>query len=149
MYKHILVPTDGSPLALKAAKEAASLAAQLNAKLTAVYVTEGFNPPMSAESMLPGHMTTLQAAYRKSSEHEAQKALGKIANYAAEQKIECETVHVDGTSPWDGIVKTAQKRKCDLVVMASHGHGSFAGLVLGSETTKVLAKCKTPVLVCR
>ena len=51
--------------------------------------------------------------------------------------------------PWDAIVKTATKLKCDLVVMASHGHRGLAGFLIGSETQKVLTHCKTPVLVVR
>jgi nucleotide-binding universal stress UspA family protein len=149
MYKHILVPTDGSPLSLKAAKEAATLARALKARITAVYVTGGFNPPMSSESMLPGHLRVLQEAYAKNSAEDAAKALDRVATAARAEKVACEQVHVDGFSPWDGIVRAAKKGKCDVVVMASHGRGGLSGLLLGSETTKVLAHSKIPVLVCR
>jgi nucleotide-binding universal stress UspA family protein len=56
---------------------------------------------------------------------------------------------VGSGAPWEGILKTAKARRADLVVMASHGRGSLSGLLLGSETTKVLTHSKIPVLVCR
>ena len=63
--------------------------------------------------------------------------------------MKCDTVFVTAEEPWDAIVKTAHSKKCDLIVMASHGRRGLAGVLLGSETTKVLTHSKTPVLVCR
>jgi len=54
-----------------------------------------------------------------------------------------------GGEPWRVILRVARTRKCDLIVMASHGRRGIAGLLLGSETTKVLTHSKIPVLVCR
>ena len=59
------------------------------------------------------------------------------------------TLKVINAQPWSAIINTARSRKCDLVVMASHGRRGLAGLLLGSETTKVLTHSKIPVLVCR
>ena len=149
MYKHILVPTDGSPLSLKAAKQAAALAKTLKARITALYVTAPFSPPVSSEGMLPRYMDDLHAAYRKSALAAASKALGKIETTAAASRVACEKVHVIDDQPWDGIITAAKRRKCDLIVMASHGRKGLAGLLLGSQTVKVLTHSKTPVLVCR
>lgn len=149
MYKHILVPTDGSPLSLKAAKEAAALAKTLKAKITAVYVTEPWIPPVVYEGMMLGRMDELQSEYRKASQAEAAKALGKIEAAVASAKVVCEGVHVIDNRPWEAIIKAAKSRKCDLIVMASHGRKGIAGLLLGSVTVKVLTHSKTPVLVCR
>lgn len=147
-YKHILVPTDGSALSLKAAKHAASLAKDLDAKITAVYVTRPWTPPVAEESAVVASFARTEAAYRKRVEAEAEKALEKVAK-AAGTRLKLGKVRIDAFQPWEGIVKAARNSKCDLIVMASHGRGALGGLVLGSETTKVLSHSKTPVLVCR
>lgn len=150
-YKHILVPTDGSTLSLKAAKHAASLAKDLEAKITAVYVVQPWTPPVAEESALVASFAYTEAAYRKRTEATAERAFQKVAEAAeaAGPRVKCETVRVNAFQPWEGIVKAARDGKCDLIVMASHGRGAIGGLVLGSETTKVLSHSKTPVLVCR
>ena len=149
MYKHILVPTDGSPLSLKAAKEASALAKTMKAKITTVYVSPLFYPRIGSETMRPRHMQALQEAHRKSSEAAAEVALGKVGATAAASKVPCEKVHASDERPWEVIIKAAKARKCDLIVMASHGRKGLAGVLIGSETAKVLTHSKTPVLVCR
>lgn len=149
MYKHILVSTDGSKLSLKAVKEAGELARTCKAKVTAVYVIEPYMPRIADESMVPLTLSRDQAAYKKISEKAASDALAKAAKDLAAAKVKCTGEFVADSMPWHGILEVAKKRKCDLIVMASHGRGGFAGLVLGSETHKVLAHSKTPVLVCR
>jgi nucleotide-binding universal stress UspA family protein len=149
MYKHILVPTDGSKLSLKAVKTAAGLARACKAKVTALYVFEPYMPRLADESIVPLRLTRDQAAYRKTSEKAAEDALARVAKGLAAEKVKCATEFVADPMPWHGILETAKKRKCDLIVMASHGRGGLAGLVLGSETHRVLAHSKTPVLVCR
>ena len=150
MYKHILVPTDGSRLSLKAAKEAASLARSLKAKITAVYVVEPYMPPLLVEgSTVRGSLTDDQAVYRAAATKLANVALKKVRDTAAAEKVPCETVSTVDAQPWEGILKTARAKKCDVIVMGSHGRGVLAGALLGSETNKVLTHSKTPVLVCR
>ena len=149
MFTHILVPTDGSALSLKAAKAAVELARVMKTKLTAVYATAPWMPPMGGEGELPRHMFTMESDYRKASEKEAEKALASIEAVAREAKIECGKLHVIDDQPWNGIINAAGVKKCDLVVMASHGRRGLAGLLLGSETVKVLTHSKIPVLVCR
>ena len=148
-YKHILVPTDGTPLSLKAAKHAASLARDLNAKVTAVYVIPPWTPPLAEESSVMPRLAFTEEQYRKDMEAVASKALGKVAVAAAGSKVKCETLSIGNAQPWEGILKAARTKKCDLIVMASRGRGALGSLVLGSETTKVLSHSKTPVLVCR
>jgi nucleotide-binding universal stress UspA family protein len=150
MYKHILVPTDGSTLSLKAAKEAASLARSLKAKITAVYVVEPYMPPLMVEgSTYRNSLTQDQAVYRAAATKLANSALKKVRETATAAKVACETVSTTDSQPWEGILKTAKAKKCDVIVMGSHGRGMIAGALLGSETNKVLAHSKTPVLVCR
>ena len=149
MYTHILVPTDGSALSLKAAKAAVELARVLKTKLTAVYATSPWMPPMGGESEVPRRMLVLESEYRKAKEAEAEKALASIESVARKAKVECEKLHVIDDQPWSGIINAAGDKRCDLVVMASHGRRGLAGLLLGSETVKVLTHSKIPVLVCR
>lgn len=148
-YKHVLVPTDGSKLSLGAAKEAAALAKSLKAKITAVYVIAPWTPPVGVESSLLYAAAYDETSYREATQAQAEKALDKVAVAAAAAKVDCEKVSVTGTRPWEAIIKTAKARKCDLIVMASHGRSGLQGLLLGSETQKVLTHSKTPVLVCR
>lgn len=148
-YKHILVPTDGSKLSLAAAKQAAALAKTLKAKITAVYVIPPWTPPVGVDSSLFYAAAYDEKAYRKATETHAGKALDKVEAVAAQAKVRCEKLWVTGSRAWEGIIKTAKSRKCDLIVMASHGRSGLSGLLLGSETQKVLTHSKTPVLVCR
>ena len=146
MYKHILVPTDGSRLSLKAMRAAARLAAPLKARITVLYVIPPFVPPMSSEGMM-FHVNRSIREYNQGMRKHADKALTKAASMSG--KVDCDTTAVSNQQPWEGIIASATKRKCDLIVMASHGRGSVASLLLGSETQKVLAHSKTQVLVCR
>ena len=150
MYKNILVPTDGSKLSLKAAREAASLARTLKARITAVYVTQPYMPPLMSEGMTMNRsLAADQENYKAATAKTAAAALKKVEKEAAGAKVAFEAVATEGAEPWEGILNTAKRKKCDVIVMASHGRGSLAGALLGSETTKVLSNSKTPVLVCR
>lgn len=150
MTKHILVPTDGSKLSLKAAKEAASLARSLKAKVTALYVVEPWMPPILMEGqVLRGTFAENQAAYSAATEKVAQVALKKVQMAVAGDRVKCDAVSFTANKPWEGIITVAKRKKCDLVVMASHGRGVIAGALLGSVTAKVLSESKIPVLVCR
>jgi nucleotide-binding universal stress UspA family protein len=149
MYKHILVPTDGSPLSLKAVKAATELAYTMKARVTALHVMPRFSPPMMEEAAAAYVNVYSEAEFRKSSEKHAAKVLAKAKGAFESRKIRCDTAAVTGASPWETIIAAAKGRKCDLIVMASHGRRGLAGVLLGSETTKVLTHSKTPVLVCR
>ena len=148
-YTHILVPTDGSTLSLRAAREAATLAKDLKAKITAVYVIPPWTPPLADESAVVADFRYSETVYREATQASAAKALDKVAHAAAEAKVPCEKVVANGERPWESIIKTAKSKKCDLIVMASHARGALGALVLGSETNHVLHHSKTPVLVCR
>jgi nucleotide-binding universal stress UspA family protein len=149
VYKHILVPTDGSKLSLKAVKEAAGIAKLAKSKVTALYVIEPYMPRMTEDSLVPFSLARLQAEYKDASEKAAGQALDKVQKALAGAKVSCEKAFVTDPMPWHGVLEAARKRKCDLIVMASHGRSGLAGVLIGSETHKVLAHSKTPVLVCR
>jgi nucleotide-binding universal stress UspA family protein len=134
-YKHILVPTDGSQLSLKAAKRAATLAKDLAAKITAVYVIPPWRPPVAEESLVLSEAVYNEKSYREASEARANKALDKVLAAAAGSKVKCEKVVASGAQPWEGILHTARARKCDLIVMGSHGRGPVGRGIERSETT--------------
>jgi len=147
MFKHILVPTDGSKLSAKAAKQAVKLAKALGAKIT------GFHAAPDIGSTYYGDGYILRAPSAKSQaefvQEQARKCLSTIEVEAEVEKVPCEVFHVVSDSPYEAIIDAAKKKKCDLIFMASHGRRGLSGLVLGSETQKVLIHSKVPVLVCR
>ena len=149
MYRHILVPTDGSPLSLKAAKAAASLAGSLGSKITAIYVVEPFEPHWVGEirSRAPAPLSASQMD--KLARERGNAALEKVAALAGKSGVPCARLVAVDPNPWKAIVKAAQAKKCDLIVMSSHGRRGLESILLGSQTTKVLAQTKLPVLVCR
>jgi nucleotide-binding universal stress UspA family protein len=148
MYRHILVPTDGSKLSAKAIRTAASLAKVCNAKLTGIYVIPEYAPPVYSEGAVLG-MPVSRRVYQESTEKMARKALAVVEIESQTAGVESSTVHVTGDQPWQAIIQAARSKKCDAIVMASHGRRGLAGVLLGSETVKVLTHSKVPVLVCR
>lgn len=148
MYKHILVPTDGSKLSARAIRAATALAQTCGAKVTGVYVIPPWVPPMYAEGMV--YVANLgPQRHKELMARAAKKALAVVTTEAQLAGVACATVLPLADQPWQGILKTARAKRCDLIVMASHGRRGLAGLLLGSETTKVLTHSKIPVLVCR
>jgi nucleotide-binding universal stress UspA family protein len=141
MYRHILVATDGSELSGRAIRQGVSLAKALHARLTAIAVIAPYTPGNTAIASLRG----FSAAVGK----EARRALASFNAEARAQGVMASATTVVGGEPWKAILRTARSRKCDLVVMASHGRSGIAGVLLGSETARLLTHCKVPVLVCR
>jgi len=149
MYKHILVPTDGSPLSNKAVKAATELARTIKARVTALNVMPKYIPPLAEEAAVAYTAVYTETQFREGAEKAAAKVLAKARTAVEAGKVKCDTVAVAGGTPWETIIDTAKGKKCDLIVMASHGRRGLAGVILGSETAKVLTHSKTPVLVCR
>jgi nucleotide-binding universal stress UspA family protein len=141
MYKHILIPTDGSPLSANAIEQGIGLAKVLGAKVTGITVSI----PFDTSALDPLMVRDTAEQYKKDCEDRAEKFLGTIRLAAEAAGVECEVVHVTA-NPHEGIIDTALSRGCDLIFMASRGHKGVSALVLGSET---LTHSKIPVLVCR
>ncbi len=147
MFKHILVPTDGSTLSLRAAKNAVRFAKAHGARITAFYAAPEYHANVAGDYM-PANFVPL-AVFEKQVEKTAAKYLGQIEKLAQVGKVACSTLYLSSDSPFQAIIKAAKSRKCDLIFMASHGRSGISGLLLGSETNKVLTHCKLPVLVYR
>ena len=148
MFKNILIPTDGSPIASKAVDSGVELARQLGAavtgycafKTTAVStVSEGYDIDESGASR----------ALSMTTRYNSETNLAEIASAAADAGVPFTAVVSEAKTPHEGIIMTAMKHNCDLIVMASHGRSGIAGLILGSVTQKVLLQSKIPVLVFR
>jgi nucleotide-binding universal stress UspA family protein len=148
MYKHILIPTDGSPLATRGAKAGVKLAKALRAKVTVVYVAMPYAATVYGDAAVYYAGPSPQE-HKRFSEKAAKKALAPIEIEAKRAGIACTTLVVSDWKPWEGILKAARSRKCDVIAMASHGRGGLKGLFLGSETQRVLAHSRIPVLVIR
>jgi len=147
MYKHVLIPTDGSELSRVAALSGVKLAQALGARVTAFFAAPPATPVVY-EGFLPvGYTTTEQHA--QMIERTAAKYLGVIEKACEKVGVPCQSVHVTNEYPADAIMEAARKRKCDLIFMGSHGRHGITGILLGSETQKVLTHSKIPVLVYR
>ena len=148
MFKHIVVPTDGSKLSMAAAKVATRLAKEVGARITSVYVIAPFSPPMESEAVAFYPAFSVKE-YDKATRKTADKALARVKAVASAAKVKADGIAVTGPSPWKSIIEAATSEKADLIVMASHGRRGLEALLIGSETQKVLTHSKIPVLVCR
>lgn len=148
MFKHILLPTDGSKLSGRAVQFGIAFAKSIKAKVTTVHVVpefqmvmdEGFVSPMGAD---------MKRRFENDAREHARKLLAKVEKAAATAGVKCEAVAVVSDLPFQKIIETAKEKKCDLIMMASHGRKGLSSLLLGSETAKVLTHSKIPVLVVR
>jgi nucleotide-binding universal stress UspA family protein len=147
MFKHILVPTDGSTLSLRAAKHAVRFAKIHGARITAFYVAPDYHPNIAGDYLPPNFVSP--AVFKTQIKKTADKYLDQIKKLATVAGVPCAGLYVSDDIPYQAIIKTAKQRKCDLIFMASHGRSGIAGLLIGSETHKVLTHCKLPVLVYR
>lgn len=145
MYKHILVPTDGSELSRKAVGQAIALAKLANAKVT------GIIDSRSWEAVRAAHIAALieREEYEKSAATSAEESLAFITEAAKAAGVPCEVIHTTFGHPYKAIIDTATSRNCDLIVMASHGWRGLTAMLIGSETKKVLTHTNIPVLVYR
>jgi nucleotide-binding universal stress UspA family protein len=148
MFKHILICTDGSRLAGKGIKAGVKLAKALGAKVSGVYVAPPWTVPIYGEGMTYGTPRSPHQ-YKTAIEKAGRKVLAILEIEAETARVPCTVQVVTADWPWQGIVRTAKSRRCDAIVMTSHGRGGLGGLLLGSETTRVLAHSKLPVLVIR
>jgi nucleotide-binding universal stress UspA family protein len=147
MFKHILIPTDGSAVANKSVKAGIQLAKALRARVTGYYAIELIGPQVYAEGYIPDSRT-MEESDRRAQEF-GEKQLAAIEKLAKAARVRFDSVCAKADTPADGIIGTARKKKCDVIFMASHGRSGLAKLVMGSVTEKVLAGSKIPVVVYR
>ena len=145
MFKRVLLPTDGSELSLRAVLAGVSFAKEIGAEVIGVTALPDFKTFTVDTDMIE----STEDEYLASSEARGDKHLATVADAARTAGVDCTTVLVRSDDPHDAILRTARDRGCDLIIMASHGRHGLGGLLLGSETQKVLVHSAIPVLVYR
>jgi len=141
MYRHILIPTDGSDLSAQAVEHGVALAKALGAKVTFLTVSEPFYVSAFEPSVVEQYEKYVAAL--------AANNLDAAKRAADAAGIACELVSFQHERPYQAIIATAAERGCDVIVMASHGRRGVSAIVLGSETVKVLTHSTIPVVVVR
>jgi len=145
MYHHILNATDGSELSARAVEHGVGLARAVGAKVLFLTVTESFHVfSFNADQIEDTRLEFVE--HMKARAEHTLAAAGEVATAAG---ISYDTIHREGDLPYEVIMEIAEARRCDLIVMASHGRRGVSAMLLGSETTKVLTHTRRPVLVVR
>jgi len=142
MFKKILVPTDGSSQAHKAAEVAAEMAQSQGAQVIGVYVIDPFpfiGVGDASAVGLQAYMTEVQAS--------AGQALADVRKLCEARGVAFAGDTIERNSAHQGILETAQAENCDLIVMGSHGRKGIEALILGSVAQKVLTHAQLPVMV--
>ena len=148
MYKHILLPTDGSKLASKAIKQGIQLAKSIGAKVMVINVVPEFQLMMD-EGFAPPNAMAIKKRFEDATCKRSKTIIDEAKTLAKAAAVECAGVTVSSGVPYEAIIKQALKAKCDLIMMASHGRKGIVSILLGSETAKVLTHSTIPVLVVR
>ena len=149
MFQHILVPTDGSEISDKAIRQAIGLAKALGARITALHIVNELHLHLPDEGYPIPELPALKRRFADDAAAHAKTILGSVKEAAKIAGIECDVATATSDTPYEMIIDQAMRFKCDLIVMASHGRRGLQGILLGSETQKVLTHSKIPVLVCR
>lgn len=147
MY-NILLPTDGSDFSQKAVKQCVVFAKALSGKVIGLHVIPEFHMGMDEGYTIPTS-TVIKKRVEEESKARAQQILDSVETEAKGAGLECECIVGINDTIYEEIIKTAEVKNCDLIIMASHGHAGVTSLLLGSETAKVLTHTKLPVLVLR
>ena len=146
MFKHILVPTDGSELAQKAIKAAVAFAKAVGARITGYYA---MHEPAFIYNRFGNLDQQIKTELERRAREVAQRYLDEIGKVARAAGVEFEPLITISDIPAEGIVDAAQERKCDVIFLASHGRSGMSRLILGSVTQDVLARSTLPVIVFR
>lgn len=149
MYKHILIPTDGSDFAQKGVEHGLALAKALGSAVTIVVATDPM--PMAGLALGAGWVATpiAMSEYEEMQKKFAEETLAAAQSAAGKAGVKADHLHVPDARAADAILETAEAQGCDLIVMASHGRRGVERMLLGSQTAEVLSHSKLPVLVVR
>jgi nucleotide-binding universal stress UspA family protein len=148
VFTHILFPTDGSALSRKALAVALGLAKPLGARITAIHVMAPYAPPL-ADIAFTYPEPVSPENYEKAAKKASAAIRVEVEAEARKAGVECDAMSSFSNDPWDAIVDAVSERRCDVVVMASHGRRGLAAALIGSEAQKVVTHSPVPVLVCR
>lgn len=146
MFKNILIPTDGSELSQRAVNMGVELAKLHHARITGIHVIPDYHLLIAYEGAFD---PVTEERIEEEAKARAENYLALVRGNAGSAGVPCETLCATSDHPYDAILKAAEARKCDLIVMTSHGRKGLAAVLLGSETRKVLTHAKIPVLIVR
>ena len=147
MYKHILIPTDGSKLSEKAIEAGIEFARFIHARVTGFTAVPEYQMPSEAE-LISRHGMSM-AEYERDAKKQAESVLQPIADRARAAGVDYDADFAQCDRPHEAIIRAAQAHGCDLIFMASHGRRGLSALVHGSETQGVLTHTTIPTLVYR
>lgn len=146
MFKNILIPTDGSEHSQRAVHTAVELAKLHHGRITGIHVIPDYHLLIAYEGAFD---PITEERIEEEARSRAESYLAYIRKTAEEAGVPCDTVCETSDHPYDAILKTAENKNCDLILMTSHGRKGLAAVLLGSETRKVLTHTRVPVLVVR
>ena len=149
MYKHILIATDGSDIAARALDHGLALAKAVGARVTIITVTEPAAVVGAGYATIAGTIVDPLPDLLAAQQEAARSTLKSASDIATRAGVTADTVLINDSYPAEGIVSRAGADGCDLIVMGSHGRRGLGRLLLGSQTSNVLALSKIPVLVTR
>ncbi|MGL4576321.1 MAG: universal stress protein [Burkholderiaceae bacterium] len=147
MYTKMLIPTDGSPLAVAAALKAIGLAKRLNIPVVAFYAAENYQYPIYEGSIAAYYLTP--SDYKAITKKSAVEFLGAIEKAASAAGVACETSWATTATTAAAIAKAAKTKDCDVIFIGSHGRRGLSKLFLGSVTSELLAVSTVDVIVHR
>ena len=147
MFKHILIPTDGSELSRATAQRGVVFAKEIGAQVTVFFAKPEYPIAYFGEGALID--PTTPEKFAELADQQASEYLSDVQSQCATAGVACATVTAASDVPYEAIIEAAEKSGCDLIFMGSHGRRGISGLLLGSETQKVLTHSKIPVLVYR
>lgn len=147
MFKHILVPTDGSELSIGTVRRAAGFAKEIGARITFFFAKSDYPVAFYGEGALID--PTTPEKFAEMADKQALEILAQCEAEAHAVGVDCNSVSATSDVPYEAIIEAAATAGCDLIFMASHGRRGISGLLLGSETQKVLTHSTIPVLVYR
>jgi len=147
MFKHILIPTDGSELSRVTAQRGVSFAKEIGAKVTVFFAKPEYPIAYFGERAMIA--PTTPEKFSELADQQASEYLSEVEAQCAAAGVDCATATAASDIPYEAIIEAAERSGCDLIFMASHGRRGISGLLLGSETQKVLTHSRIPVLVYR
>jgi nucleotide-binding universal stress UspA family protein len=148
MYKHILIATDGSAIANRALSHGLALAKEAKADVTLLTVTELWSAADMAQRVRGGHRDPV-GKFEEVAAQSAERILDAAGEEAKKIGVSYRCNHVPDQRPAEGIVATAERSGCDLIVMGSHGRRAVSRLFLGSQAVEVLSHSRIPTLIVR
>jgi len=146
IFKHLLLPTDGSPLSDKGVRRGIAFAKQIKARVTALHVVPEFRA-LADETLFPTSIDVRQR-FIEEARARGQRIVDKVAKQAKASRVRCKVIVHPGGLPHEQIIATARKEKCDLIFMASHGRRGLPASCSAPKRRKYLPIARYPCSWC-